>query len=352
MNRERDVALWARLRAAGIVSDGDTPGRDDLPWYLAALIGIAAWIAAVFLTGFVLTGLDDVFRQGALACSVGVACCAVALGLLRIARGRDFIEQFAIAIGLVGLVMIGVGVYASVRPYGLRSGPARAHWIAVMTAALAMYALGRPTMHRFLCGLVAALALAGLCIGDDEETVAALASPLLVWTAAVAWWWSAGGRRHASALSPLAWALTLVGIGLIWWVDSLRSFTPDAPAAHWRLAADLIAAPLLPLCVAWLSSGMRGSHRIWAIALAAVFALLLLRAPGVGICIAVALTGFALHRPALLAVGCAALVLYLFHYYYQLSVPLLHKSYWLLGGGVALLFARAAWLRLMREEAA
>ena len=46
------------------------------------------------------------------------------------------------------------------------------------------------------------------------------------------------------------------------------------------------------------------------------------------------------HRPALLATGLIGTGVYLIRYYYQLDVPLLEKSQWLLLGGVALLAIR------------
>ena len=107
---------------------------------------------------------------------------------------------------------------------------------------------------------------------------------------------------------------------------------------------------LLPLCVARLA---RGSAARWRrVGEAAVFALLVVGAPGVAFGLMLVLLGFALHRPALLGVGLLGVAVYLVHYYYQLDVPLLQKSGWLLAGGAALLLARMVWRRGTPEAVA
>ena len=50
MNANQRSELWTSLRIAGIV-DGDLPADegDTSPWYVRAMVGAAAWIAALFL---------------------------------------------------------------------------------------------------------------------------------------------------------------------------------------------------------------------------------------------------------------------------------------------------------------
>jgi hypothetical protein len=145
----RAQALWQRLTQAGVVA-GDAPDiGDDTPWYLAALIGVSAWIAALFFFGFFLTLFDDLYRAPALAFPMGAACCTVAWLLLRVARGRDFIEQFAIATSLVGQLLIGMAFAEWSTRHGtggaadaLRSGPDwHVFWLGVGAVAALMYAI-------------------------------------------------------------------------------------------------------------------------------------------------------------------------------------------------------------------
>lgn len=356
-------ALWQRLTQAGVVS-GDAPDiGDDTPWYLAALIGVSAWIAALFFFGFFLTLFDDLYRAPALAFPIGAACCTVAWLLLRVARGRDFIEQFAIATSLVGQLLIGMAFVEWSKPHGaggaadaLRSGPDwHLVWLGVGAVAALMYALGRPSMHRFLCGVIVAVALLALCLVDDDTTKH-FAIPLLAWAMFAAWWRSAGHDRLAIAMPPLAWAMGLVLLVSTWFVARAYGAGAgriDAPR-DLQLIADVLVVPLLPLCAYWLASrqaALDARGRVFALAFAAGFALLLWRAPGVSIGVTIALIGFALHRPALLAVGLLGTAAYLFDYYYHLQLTLLEKSGWLAAAGVAVLAVRWAHLRFARKEA-
>ena len=68
--------LWQRLTDAGL-ANGPLPERSGSvsPWFVRAMLGIAGWIGALFLLGFVGVGLAFVFRNEAAALFVGALCC-------------------------------------------------------------------------------------------------------------------------------------------------------------------------------------------------------------------------------------------------------------------------------------
>lgn len=349
----RAASVWARLQAAGAV-EGDPPADEATHWALAALTGVAAWIAAVFLFGFFLTAFDRLWDAPALAAPMGAGCCVLAWLLLRIAHGRDFVEQFAIATSLVGQLLIGMALAETLESAD-RIGETLL-WSGVGAVALAMYALGRPTLHRFLCGLVFAAALYGACQAQDG-VIEAMAPLALAWAALALWWRSASRDRIAPAWPPLAWAVSVAALIALWFVEPDRAWSgaavvvDDAPF----LIAEALGVPLLPACVWWLLSRPPQAPeraRLLAFALAAGFALLWWRAPGVGFGVALALTGFALYRPALLGLGLLGIGVYLLRYYYQLQLPLIDKAGWLFAGGALLLAVRWALLRVARGRAA
>lgn len=345
----RAANVWARLQAAGAV-EGERPADDTTHWALAALTGVAAWVAAAFLFGFFLTAFDRLWDAPALAFPMGGGCCVLAWLLLRIAHGRDFVEQFAIATSLVGQLLIGMALAETLESAD-RSGETLL-WSGVGAVALAMYALGRPTLHRFLCGLVFAAALYGVCRAQDGviETMAPLA---LAWVALALWWRSASRDRIAPAWPPLAWGLSAAALIALWFVEPDRvwsgtTFTVDESPF---LIAEALGVPLLPACVWWLLSRPPPAPertRLLGFALAALFALLWWRAPGVGFGVALALTGFALYRPALLGLGLLGIGVYLLRYYAQMQLPLIEKAGWLFVGGALLLAARWTVLRVAR----
>lgn len=343
-------SLWSRLRAAGAVS-GDVPAhRDGLPWYLAGLIGVSAWIAAALLFGFFAALFDELWKTPGIAVTAGALCIAAALGLLRTVRGREFkrefigefIEQSAIALSLVGQLLVGVGFNEW---FGNTAG-----WAGSAAIALALYGFGAQTMHRFLCGAIFTFAVVAIC--NELDTVgygmSPVALPVLAWLAFAAWWRTDHEDLRTLPLSPLAWALSLVALLMAFFGD-LDLWPTAQDATSWRIWGPQIAvALLLPLTV-WRLAGVR---QLLPVLCAVAFALIWLRAPGVNLGVMLALTAFASHRPALLATGLLGTGVYLIRYYYQLDVPLLEKSQWLLLGGVALLAIRFALTRIaLRADA-
>ena len=343
-------ALWSRLRAAGGVS-GEAPAhRDGLPWYLAGLIGVSAWIAAGLLFGFFAALFDELWKTPEIAVPAGALCIAAALALLRAARGRkfnsefigEFIEQSAIALSLVGQLLVGVGFNEW---FGNTAG-----WAGSAAIALALYGFGAQTMHRFLCGVVFTVAAVAICNELDTVTydISPVALPVLAWLAFVAWWRTEYEDIRTLPLSPLAWALSLFALLMVFFGD-FELWPTARDAMSWRIWGPQIAVALLLTLTVWRLAGVR---QLLPVLCAVAFALIWLRAPGVNLGVTLALTAFASHRPALLATGLIGTGVYLIRYYYQLDVPLLEKSQWLLLGGVALLAIRFALARIaLRAEA-
>jgi len=137
---------WERLRSAGLV-DGEAPApeKTDSPWYVRAMLGVAGWIGALFLLGFVGAGLAFVFRDDGAALIAGLLCCAAALAVLWLnefhwaARGSSVRAiAYGLTLGLIqvdGQLLFGAssGLWHG-RPHGLEMG----HWIGPMLADAAL----------------------------------------------------------------------------------------------------------------------------------------------------------------------------------------------------------------------
>lgn len=362
----RTHALWARLRARDPSLRQTPPAADDMPWYLAALLGVSAWIAAGFLFGFTFTLLGDNSDEPVPVGVLGIFACVLGLALMRPRHGRAFAEQFGIACSLVGQTLCSVALYLALRDL-LQSGYQTASslsWLGLAAISVAMAMAVPSRLHRFLCGVLTAggIAASGYSISIHHigpTVLQLLVAPLIAGTTLWLWLRTAcpgePGARADRGLAPAAWAFSLVAMATLWigTDDIARDCRPDChpelmTAAFWL--ASLAVVTLLPLCVARLA---RGSAARWRrVGEAAVFALLVVGAPGVAFGLMLVLLGFALHRPVLLGVGLLGVAVYLVHYYYQLDVPLLQKSGWLLAGGAALLLARMVWRRSAPEEAA
>lgn len=341
--------LWSRLRGAGLVSADTPPAEDDMPWYLAALIGIAAWGAALLLAGFLFSLFGDWLDQPTPQLVLGTGCAVVALALLRRFRGREFFEQAGTALALLAQLLIGMGLHEALRDGTARLGDGLA-WALLGGIALALYVLGTQTLHRFVCGVVLCVSLLGLSwsLLPRDHGPALLTFPVMAWAAALLWRRSQSEDRVALALPPLAWAFSLTAIGLAWWSSpSVLDLSPSWKWA-WMVSLALVAA-LLPATawVTWRRAHAGAAMPLWALLPTLLFAGLGLLAPGIALGATLVLIGAASLRKTLIGVGAICLAVYLAHYYYQLSVPLLEKSIWLGASGAALLGARA----LLRRRA-
>ena len=95
--------LWARLRAADLV-EGEPPAvaASRSPWFVRVMLGMAGWIGAMFLLGFVGVGFVMVIESATASFLLGAAVCAGAAFLFRAAPENDFMSQFGLAVSLAG----------------------------------------------------------------------------------------------------------------------------------------------------------------------------------------------------------------------------------------------------------
>ena len=87
MNADDRAELWDELQGAGLAT-GDVPDVEDapVPWYVRTMIGIAGWIAAGFLLGFVGVALAFVAQSGPASVIVGLLLCAAAIAMTNLCK--------------------------------------------------------------------------------------------------------------------------------------------------------------------------------------------------------------------------------------------------------------------------
>lgn len=344
--------LWDRLAAEQLV-EGERPGAEPAqsPWYVRAMLGIAGWIGALFLLGFVASALFVVVENSGVALGAGAACCAGALALYRTLHGKDFAEQFALALSLAGQVLLIVGLADFLQP----DSPPFYFAIAGIQAGLA---LAVPNfLHRVLASAGAAVALA---LAIVQLSLHGLAAPLLC--AGIVWiWldparWASSGRLWRPIGYGLVLALLLVEtfrlLGAAQWFGLARE-TPSWIQMNGPLIGRGVTAALL-VAVAVMLSRREGYPPSSRVALAgAAGALLLglfsLGAPGLASALLVLLLGFAAGSRLLMAVGVLGLFGFAGHFYYSLHSTLLAKSGLLAATGLCLLAAHLAIRRLSAE---
>jgi hypothetical protein len=346
--------IWDRLAAERLV-EGERPKADPAqsPWYVRAMLGIAGWIGALFLLGFVASALYFVVEDSGAALAAGTSCCAGALAMYRMLPGKDFAEQFALALSLAGQVLLIVGLADFLKP----DSPQFYFAIAAIQAGLA---LAIPNfLHRILTSAGAAVALA---LAIVQLSLHGLAAPLLC--AGIVWVWLDPARwaRSGRLWRPIGYGLVLA----LLLVETFRLFG----AARWfglalgtpswiqtngpLIGRGLTAALLVSVAVVLaLREGYPSTSRIPLAAAsgALVLGLFSLGAPGLASALLILLLGFAAGNRLLMAVGVLALFGFAGHFYYSLHSTLLAKSGLLAATGLCLLAAHVAIRRLPAEPA-
>jgi hypothetical protein len=339
-------ALWAQLRQAGLVEGEPTDGQDDeSPWYVRVMLGVAGWIGAMFLLGFVGTGLSLVLKSASAAFAVGAVLCAAAIVLYRLKPKGDFINQFAFAVSLAGQGLIGFGLGQ------LMSPRTEIFALPIVVLEAALFALIPNFLHRVWSTMAGAYALVLVL---SMSGLGFVAHGLIL--AVLAWTWLNEFRSpiRSPAIRAFGYGLSLyvvfelIAQGWKMWafaMISTRGQMPFSADVRTWIAAALIGA--VAVWVVWrlmarqgVAASSPGGRAVLAGAL--LIAAVSLKAPGIGTGVVILLLGYANGNRILAGLGILGLLVYWSHYYYLLQITLLEKSMVLACAGIALLAVRLA----------
>ena len=350
MSDADSMALWTQLKQAGFV-EGEPPIESDVttPWYVRTMLGIAGWIGAVFLLGFVGVGFAFVVKSVIAALIVGALLCGAAVFIFRINPNSDFASQFAFAMSLAGQVLILVGLF--------RGFPSQINTITLLMVFIQaiLFFLLPNFLHRVWAattGIVAAVMLL------NSFGLYAYTPALLI--AAFSWVWlnEFNFAQRGSLIRALGYGCALASIlilltrGSAWslqrfWARHEVLSLPSSQLNFW-IGAALIGVTLIFVVVKLLArEGVAATSRpgVAALAAATLIALLSFKAPGIGLTLIILLVGYAHGNRVLAGLGIFSMLAYLSHYYYILDISLLQKSMLLMGSGIILLAARVALKR-------
>ncbi|MET0917072.1 MAG: DUF4401 domain-containing protein [Burkholderiales bacterium] len=339
MNANERGALWQRLAEAGLVTGATpAPAGDGTVWYIRAMLGAAAWIAAVFLLAFIGMALHDLVRTNVAKIVTGLVVCAGAAVMLRVATG-PFAGQLALALSLTGQALFAFGMLNLFDRGRLQVAPA----MFVVAAVEALLVIAVPNVvHRVICTIAAALALAyGLWSAGLGTLGLPLAAAAFVVVeldeARLARWprlYPAIGIGLALAIAAI---LPVQAAGDEWsfWRTRDRDLFFGPRFADAAMGAVFFGAAPWLLAKAGVARGT--SPYVAAIAGALALALVSVGVPGLSAALLILLIGFATSQRLLTGLGTLALLAALARFYYALSATLLVKSAVLLAAAVALL---------------
>jgi len=348
----RDV-LWDRLRAGGLV-EGEMPAAGDarVPWYVRVMLGIAGWIGAMFLLGFVGAAFALLMKNSGAAFVVGAATCAAAVAIFRTAPKSDFVAQFGLATSLAGQMMI---VFSATQWFE-RSAIGIALFVALQQAVL--FILVPNFVHRLWSSWSFALAAtyAMLDAGFFAFTPAATSAGF-IWLALSEFRLARHGSMVRTGTYGLALAATQAAVlhgsvlaALILGRGGHGVSLGEAGVWLGRLASMAVLLWAVVLLLRREGLALTSGQGRVGLAGALVLGLVSIKAPGVGPAAAILIVGYANADRVLAGLGIVALLGYLSHYYYALQTTLLEKSGLLVATGLTLIAVRYAMRLWWPEE--
>jgi len=331
-------AVLHRLRTAGLVEAAQESGiRDFLahrdvppqqPWYVSALAGVGAWLAALCFISF-LFAADLIPRwEAEYLFPWGLSFLVASLLLRRFCRGI-FPVQLALAVSAAGHALTLGGVGDLTDETGVLAT------VAVVLCAV-QYPLNRDSVHRFLSTLTAVGFVFGWIL--EEEFSVLLYTLIAVEMVLVGRLFTWG--RAPAALRPLAHALT---VGLVVthlaWVGETELVIPLWPAR-------VLGVAWMLWVLHWCAGG--GSlfrHESLAVAVVVAVILGVFMPPGLLAALGLMVLGHALGEWVLLGSGAAFVPVFIVAYYLRLDLTMDLKAYHLMGAGLLLLVARGVLAR-------
>ncbi|MDT8419871.1 MAG: DUF4401 domain-containing protein [Desulfuromonadales bacterium] len=335
-------ALWQRLQDAGL-AQGELPGVGgaESPWYVRAMLGVAGWIGALFLLGFVAAGFAFVMESALAALVVGALVSGVAYLIFSRNPESDFFSQVGLAVGLAGQMMLVFGLFE------LFEDRESLVYTATFVIEVLLVFFMPNFIYRVLASLAGALALtfamhsAGL-YGLAPGMIAA--GFALVWMQDVRW------VRFGEICRPVGYGLALSMLycknGIFWgrWIWWTRSageswFSQNAPWLDKGLILLVFTLVVIAL-LRRMQVAVVSRSGVTVLAATAVTVAAAVFAPGLGQALLILIIGFAVCNRILIGIGLLACGGFISNYYYLLESTLLEKSLLLIGMGVLLLSAR------------
>ena len=315
-------------------------------WYIRLIQGIAGWLAALFLMGFLGFGVAGLFEHGAAMMVLGLVINVSAYGYYKADRDSDFFEQMVLAFSLTGQFLFAFGMFEL---FDFKNR----HWLVVVGIyqLLLMWVMNH-YLHRFLSAWFAIIALFW---GFESLVYSGVGSALV--GAVFVWLWldKCGWQAERNFYEPIAYALglSLLQLNVQSHVWLFGWFHRNPGAGSWLMQnADWLSALLNSVVLLYLVYRLATEYRVKSssqsgrlLMLAAVL-LLFSAMPVIGLSSAllVLLVGYARQNKVLMVMGGLALLGFVSWYYYSLHITLLNKSLVLMAMGLAMLLGYL-WLR-------
>lgn len=344
------IKHWQALYAEGNVSAAQMPEDHDIPWYIGTMQAFAAWIAALFLLSFMMAVFGAIFEhvEEDVILFIGLTYLALGIGLYFLPRQQIFIEQFAFAACLSGLISVAWGLF------DLINNDFSLTWYLCMAGiTLLLWGLIAHGLAQFVFVFCLSWCVIGLMakfelLNFSPSLFAVVISLVLLNI-------NQFGRHYRRARMLIyGFALALLSLQL------MHAFSMDsifeALFSPWQQSLWLTLTHLLiifAICEFLLVTILRERHQSLSspAALGCVIGLVIvsglsLPMQGLSTAILLILLGHYCNESWLKGMGMVSALLFVSGYYYSLETTLLLKSGYLMGLGALLLVARLVMWRL------
>lgn len=343
--------LWQQLTTLGHV-EGDRPAYEkdnvtETPWYVSALVGISAWIAAAFLVAFL--GAAGILENEWVMLAVGILFCALALGIKFTLKDAVFPNQLAFALSLAGQVLV---ISSQMMRLDYLGGQYQISMIVATVIVLetVLFLLYPDGLHRLISLIAIIVALVVQLVDWELSTFIPVLTLLLGCLTLVLWRW------HVESLisfvqpyfKPLSIGLPLAALGLC-----IVQLTPvDFAEGPWWITAIGFGILFLVLdgtILTDLNISLRSAPALFLLLISLVLLIPAYQTPGVIVAVFIFCIAFWRRQSLLMGIGIAGFALFITFYYYNLALTLDIKSYLLISSGLGLLGLRLLTRRLLGE---
>ena len=350
--------IWSALQQAALV-EGAMPedGEKRTPWFVRVMLGVAGWIGALFLVGFVGLTMASSITEAGVFWTIGTVVCTCAAVLFHMNRHGDFASQFGLAAAIAGQILMTFGVAE-----GMNASFTTTSFFVALQQGL-LFVVMPNFVHRVWAAGTTAIAL---CFAMSGLDLHALALPLVTAGLVLAWLCEFDHPRHGELVRAGGYGLAFTAMFVSylgaddwnqwrnWRDEPMNPVTAQGLAYAGRAFTALVMVSAAALLLRREKVALTSGAGKVPLALAIVLALASVKAPGLAPASLILLLGFANGNRVLTGLGVVALLAYLSHYYYALHATLLEKSILMTVTGVALLGLRYAsqrwWPALNKEE--
>ena len=341
------------LKSEGVIADAMAERADALveqlrsaqPWYVRTMVGFGAWLASLFLIGFV-AGLG--IAVGGLTV-VGLGLIAVAV-LLRRQSDNDFMVQGTLATSLAGQATLAFGLAQALPGDDMKMVLA----VVVVTSSV-LFFIFPDRVHRVLSVLFFASALTMLVYALKLNAIVPVFGPAfaagLVLVHRNRARITANGQGHL--VRPLESGLMLSAFGClllstIYVLPEIGSdfvFYPRPWISTLLLGALFLYVGSLCLPTLLHGAGKAAAPLVYGLMIALIGCAW--GAPGLLLALVVVLLGAATGNRSFVGAGIVFLAVFVGAYFYGIEMTMLTKSVTLAGSGAVMLLARWLFLNVL-----